>query len=209
MDLVPRTPMPSHRCPSIVVLGQILIVGMTHEENVLQPVVTPEAIGMPVVALEAAALGATSTPLVHIPTSVPVALLDRTPDCRRDVARGRGAIGLGWTLRASARPGVALGFQPFELLRHGLLDDRGQISIGHPCSHERSQALQLVVELGAGREPDQVASRRQGLDDRTPTGARSRKSADSVRTQFGVARGFVAIPHGLRCGYCTHRARTH
>jgi hypothetical protein len=161
-------------------LGQVLVVGVTHEEDVLRPVVPANAKGMSVVVLEPVALRATSTPLVYIAASVPVALVHRTPDRSGDVARGRGGIGLRQTLPGSARPGVALGFQPFELLSHRLFDDRGQVSVGHSCAHEGPQALQLVMELGAGRELNQIPSGSQGLDDGAPSRARSRRSADSV-----------------------------
>ena len=68
-------------------LGQIRVVAPTRQANIGQAVVTPHTKGVKVVIFEPVALGASSTLLVHVAASVPVALTYRTPDCGRDMAR--------------------------------------------------------------------------------------------------------------------------
>ena len=121
---------------------------------------------MTVVVFEPSALRASPALRVHVAASVSVALMHRPPDRGRNVPRGWGGIGLREPLPGSLRPGESLGFEPFELLGDGLLDDRGQIAVGHLWPHERPEALQLVLELGAGGELNLVPRRGEGLDDR-------------------------------------------
>jgi hypothetical protein len=74
---------------SIVVLGQVEVVGATHQAHVVGRVVAAHGEGMEVVVLESVALGATATGLVSIATATVVALEHRPPYGRGDVAHGR------------------------------------------------------------------------------------------------------------------------
>jgi hypothetical protein len=69
-------------------------------------------------------------------------------------------------LTGSGRLGEAPGFEPFELLGDGSLDDRGDVAVGDFGAHEGRKPLELAVQLGAGGELDLVAPRRKRLDDR-------------------------------------------
>jgi hypothetical protein len=90
---------------------------------------------------------------------------------------------------------MAPGFQPLQLLGHGLLDDRGQVSVRHFGPHEGAQALQLVVQSGAGRELYAVARRSEGLnhghtwrggeEERVDRGHSSHGFRSSVWTELG------------------------
>jgi len=113
------------------VLGQVLVVAMTQETNLMRTVVPPKAKRVTVVVLEPMALGASSALLVHVAAPVSVALMHRTPDRGRDMARGRGGVGLQESPPGSARLRVAPGFESFEFLGDGLLDDRGQVAVWH------------------------------------------------------------------------------
>ena len=123
--------MPGNRLPAIVVLGQVLVVHLTHQTDVMQAVVTAEAVRVPVMELEPITGRASSALLVHEAASAPIALVHSASHRGRNVARGGRGAGLRQTLPRAARPGEAPGFEPFELLGDGLLDDRGQIAVGH------------------------------------------------------------------------------
>ncbi len=80
--------MTAHCFPAVVALGQVGVVGATHQPDVRHAVVTPKAERVPMVEFEPVALLTPSTPLVHVAASVSVALTHGTPDGRGDVARG-------------------------------------------------------------------------------------------------------------------------
>ena len=95
-------------------------------------------------------------------------------------------------------PGEAPGFEPLELLGDGLLDDRGQVAVGHRRAHEGPQPLELVVELGGGGELDLVAGRGEGLDQRGPGPGRGGTQCCSGRTGSTPA---AATPSGRSSGW--------
>jgi hypothetical protein len=128
----PLAPMARHDFPAVVALGQVGVVGATHQPDVRHAVVTPKAERVPMVEFESVALLAPSSLFVYVAAAVSVALTHGTPDPRGDVARGRhGAciFCLRGALAASLGVSEATGLEPFELLGDGLLDDRGQISV--------------------------------------------------------------------------------
>ena len=98
-------------------------------------------------------------------------------------------------------PGEAPGFEPLELLGDGLLDDRGQVAVGHRGAHEGPQSLELVVKLGGGGELDLVATWGKGLDHR-PTGPGERRAAAATRAKEARSR-----PPRLRLDAVQARAR--
>jgi hypothetical protein len=77
-------------------------------------------------------------------------------------------------LSRRARLDEAPGLQPIELPGDGHVDDRGEIAVRNLMAEECPKPLQLVVERGARRELDFVASRRERLD---KDGLRARNSA--------------------------------
>ena len=94
---------------------------------------------------------------------------------------GSGARGGGPALRERLPrhlgPGETPGFEPLELLGDGLLDDRGQVAVGHRGAHEGPQPLELVAKLDGGGELNLVASRGEGLDHRGPAPGRAGRAA--------------------------------
>src|SRR6266496_1920822 len=132
-----RRPMTGHGVPAVVALGQVGVVGVTYQSDVRHLVVAPQAERVPMVEFEPVALLTASTLIVHVAASVSVALTHGTPDRRRNVARvGNSAciffchlFRLCGTLAVCLRPREAPGFEPFELLGDGLLDDRRQVAV--------------------------------------------------------------------------------
>jgi hypothetical protein len=186
------------------VLGQVGVVDATHEPNILWTVVAPQTEGVPMVELEMLAFWASSALLIHVAASACVALVHRPPDGGRDVARGRGRRGLRESLPGSRRLGEAPGFEPFELLGDGLLDERSQVAVRYLCAHQRPESGQFVLQLGAGRELNPVPAGSQGLHDGPLGRGRSRRSSNSFRTEFRAADGApVQAPFGLRRGVQT------
>ena len=108
----------------------------------------------------------------------------------RGLARRRGLLSLvpRGPLRPDGlrrpSPGEPPRFEPLELLGDGLLDDRGQVAVGHRGAHESPEPLELVVELGGGGELDLVAGRGRGS-----TVAGRATAGDSGPGTPGVALG--------------------
>ena len=84
--------MAGHCLPAVIALGQVIVVGATHQPDVLHAVLTAKAVRVPMVEIELVALLAPSTLLVHVAASAAVALPYGTPDGRGDVAR----LALAW-----------------------------------------------------------------------------------------------------------------
>jgi hypothetical protein len=176
-------------------------------------VVTAESERVPVVELEPLARRASSPLFVHVAASASVPLVHRSLHRGRDPARRGGGLALRERLSRRLGPGEAAGFEPLELLGDGLLDDRGQVAVGHRGAHEGAQPLELVVKRGGSGELDLVAAWGEGLDHRGSGPGRGRqlccfgrKKRDpgrghSVRTQLELARGdSVRTQFGLGTG---------
>ena len=173
--------------------------------NVLRRMVAAVAKRVTVMELEMVTRRAPAAQFVHEPAAALVSRVHRPPDRRRDVPRGGGDRRVGGD-GPSGGLGLAeaAGFEPFELLRDGLLDERREIAVGHGGEHERPEPLELVVELGTRGELDLVASRSDGLD---PRGARGRWGSSScVRTQF-ERRGGLALTAGSPRAICIETRR--
>jgi hypothetical protein len=112
---------------------------------------------MAMVELEPVALGAPPPLCIDEAAAAPVPLTDGTPDRRRYMARGAGEVAL--LDRLPGRPGrtETPSLESLQFLGHRLLDDGGQITIRYLRPHQGSKPLELVMELGAGRELDLVA----------------------------------------------------
>jgi hypothetical protein len=82
-----------------------------------------------VMELELDVLPAAFTLDVDVSTAAVIALEYRALDCSRYMAGRRFGIRGLKTLPRFFRLGVALGLQPFELLRHRFFNDGGQISV--------------------------------------------------------------------------------
>src|SRR6266446_873986 len=126
--------MTGHCLPAVVALGQVGVVGATHQPDVPHAVLTPKAERVPMVELEPVTLRTASSLLVHVPAAVSVALTHGTLDGRGDVARGgrrayRGLVRLRGAFAGSLRRRQATRLEPFELLGDGLLDDRHQVTV--------------------------------------------------------------------------------
>ena len=117
--------------------------------------------------LEPLARRASSPLVVLVAASASVPLVDGSLHRGRDLARRGGGFALRERLPRRPGPGEAPGFEPLELLGDGLLDDGGQVAVGHRGAHEGLQALELVTEPGGGGELDPVAA---GGQRRTPGG---------------------------------------
>ena len=100
---------------------------------------------MPVVELEAVALGASSSAGVHEAASTLVALVNPTPNRGRNMPGGRVRTDLGRALPGRARPTESSGLQSLELLGDGLLDDLGEIAVRHLRAQECPKAQELVA----------------------------------------------------------------
>ena len=162
-------PRPGGRCGPDTARRVVRGVGPAQRERV------------PVVEFEPVACGASATLLVDVAAPSTVPLVDGPPDRGREMARGGRHIALREPLAWSLRPGEAAGFEPLELLGDGLVDDPGQVAVGHRGAHERLEPFQLVAELGAGGELDLVAGGGQGLDASTERAGR-RLCLDGVPT---------------------------
>jgi hypothetical protein len=103
--------------------------------------------GVSVVELEPVPRGAAPTLLVDVAAAVAVALAHGTPDGGRNVARRRRRVGASELLAGSAGLGVAPGFEPFELLGDGTLDDRGEVAAGI------SERIRAVSRSSLSRSP--------------------------------------------------------
>ena len=77
-----------HCFPAVVALGQVVVVGATHQPDVLHAVLTAKTVRVPMVELKLVALFTPSPLVVHVAASAAVALPCGTPDGRGDVARG-------------------------------------------------------------------------------------------------------------------------
>src|SRR6266446_6556207 len=128
--------MTGHCLPAVVALGQVGVVGATHQPDVPHAVLTPMAERVPMVELEPVALLAPSALLVHVAASVSVALTHGTLDGRGDVARGGNSacfslclLRLRGAFAVCLRPPQATRLEPFELFGDGLLDDRRQVAV--------------------------------------------------------------------------------
>jgi len=78
--MVACPPVSRHRFLAVVLLGHVLVMGMTHEPDLLWIVVSTKGKGMAVVELEPVTLGASPTLLVDIPAPASVALVHGAPD---------------------------------------------------------------------------------------------------------------------------------
>jgi hypothetical protein len=154
-----------HGVSPIVDLGEIGIVHPAHERQVQHGVVTAIAERVAVVELEPLASGAPPALLVHVSASTLVALVHGALDRRRDLARPRRGVGLGEGLPGSAGSAKPPGFEPLQLLGDRVLDDQGQIAVGHRGAHQGSETLELVAKGGGRGELDPVSSRGEGRHD--------------------------------------------
>ena len=118
---------------------------------------------VPVMELEKAARGASTTLPVHVAASPAIALVHDAPHRGRDVARGRRRVAVGEALPRGVRLREAPGFEPLELLGDGVFDDRAEVAVGHRGAHERRESLELVAQIGAGGELDLVATEGERL----------------------------------------------
>ena len=188
--------MPSDDFPAVVDLGQVTVVAPTHQGDVGDRVVTA-AERVPVVELEPLARRASSPLFVLVAASASVPLVHGSLHRGRDLARRGGGLALRERLPRRLGPGETPGFEPLELLGDGLLDDRGQVAVGHRGAHEGPQSHELVVELGGGRELDPVAAWGQRRNPRGPRRAGGRGRAGSARTQIRAAGHSVRTESGL------------
>src|SRR5207344_2623571 len=100
----------------IVKLGYVAVVARAQEADVGSAMVAAHGERVAMVELEPVPFGATSTALVDEAAAIPVALVHSTPHGGRDVARGRGGIGVREPLAGRIRLGVAPSLEPLELL---------------------------------------------------------------------------------------------
>jgi hypothetical protein len=119
---------------------------------------------MPVVILETVALRAPSALAIDIAASSFVTRVNGAPDRRGYVPTACRSVCTREFLPRSLRRAEAPGFEPFQLLGHGLVDDGSQIGIGGLGSQECLQPLQLPAKLRARGELDPEPHRRQLLD---------------------------------------------
>jgi hypothetical protein len=136
---------PSERLRAVVDLGEVAVVGPAHQADVVQIVAASEPEGMPVVVLEALALGASPAAGVHEAASTSVAPMDGTPNRGRNVPGPWVRAYPGRVLPRRARPTESSGLQPLELLGDRLLDDRGEIALRHFRAQECPKTLELVA----------------------------------------------------------------
>src|SRR5260221_9829179 len=113
--------MAGHCVPAVVALGQVGVVGATHQPDVRHAVFTAKPERASMVELEPMTLRTPSTLFVLVAASVAVALPHGTPDDRGDVARGGrdgarggdvGRSGKGACLRPRLRVAFAGGPRP-------------------------------------------------------------------------------------------------
>jgi hypothetical protein len=78
--------MPGDGVLPVVALGQVGVVAVTHQGNIVHAMVAAETEGVAMVELEPAARRAPSALFIHVAASVAVAFMYRPPDGRRDVA---------------------------------------------------------------------------------------------------------------------------
>ncbi len=95
-----------------------------------------------------------------IGTPSAVARVNGASDRSRNIAGRRRRVRLFQALSGGLGSAVALGFELFELFRHGRVDDRREIGGVTGGSHERLEPLELVAKLGTGRKGDLEARRR-------------------------------------------------
>ena len=136
--------------------------GRAHQADVSRASIAAQPEGNPVVELEPMSLRTSSSLRVNESTPTAVPRHDRALDVRRDVTRGGSKVGLRDHLARALRTTEAPRFQPFELLRDGLLDQGAHVSVRYLRPHERPQPLQLVVQLSARREMDRVPTSAPG-----------------------------------------------
>ena len=151
----------------------------TREGDVGDRVVTAVPERAAVMELESLARRAPSPLFVLVAASASVPLVHGPLHRGRDLACRGGGLALRERLPRRLGPGEAPGFEPLELLGDGLLDDRGQVAVGHGGAHEGPQSLELVVKLGGSGELDLVAAWGEGLDHRGPGPGEAGSSAAS------------------------------
>src|SRR5262249_54024880 len=150
---------------SVVVLRDEAVVQWTHQTDCVWSMVAAEAEGIAEVQFQAVTLGAATSLLVQVTALHPVSPRDEALDGRRDVPRRSRRIAVPQLFpRFAGRPEPPC-LEPLELLGHGLLDDRGEISVGDLRPHEGPKSFQLVVKTGTGGKLDLVSGGREGLDD--------------------------------------------
>lgn len=86
-DTAVLPPVLVHHLFAVVALGQIRVMRVTHQANILRAVVAPTTVWAPVMELEFAALRAASPFVVHERASMTVPLAHDAPDRRRNVPR--------------------------------------------------------------------------------------------------------------------------
>jgi len=154
--------MPSDGFPAVVDLGQVTVVALAREGDVIGRVVTAAAERAPVVELEPLARRAPSSLFVLVAASASVPLVHGSLHRGRDLARAGGGFALRERLPRRPGPSETPSFEPLELLGDGLFDDRADVAVGHRGAHEGPEPLELVVKLGGGGELDLVAGRAGG-----------------------------------------------
>ena len=74
--------------------------------------------------------------------------------------REEGDVSVSSRLFLGLRGAVALGFELFELFRHGRIDDRRRSAESPEDQRKHLEPLELVAKLGTGRKGDLEARRR-------------------------------------------------
>ena len=134
-------------------------MGTAREADVLGAVVAAPPEGLDVVKLELLGFGATPARRIDIGTPSAIARVNGASDRSRNIAGRRRRVRLFQALSGGLGSAVTLGFELFELFRHGRVDDRREIGGVTRGSHERLEPLELVAKLGTGRKGDLEARR--------------------------------------------------
>ena len=169
------------------------------------------------VVLQSMPLRAAAILGVDVTASPPVALPDRSSYRRGDVSRRCCGVRRREAFPRCLRRATTPGFQAFQLLGHGPLDDRRQVPVRYFGPHEGAKPLELVAQGGAGGELHHVARRSEGLDhDRLRSGSeRGEESTRASPARLGprsgpsaaASRYSVRTEFGGRPELCLDRAR--
>ena len=170
-----------HHFLAEVTFCQELIMGATHERNIICAAIATASMGIVMVVLEVFSRSAASSVLAYIGTTSSVARVHHTLYRCGNVARAWRRVRVLEALPRLFYLAKTFGLEPLELFRNGGFYDRSQIG----PRHEGAESLELLVELGARGEVDSVARRGERLHNCRLHGSFTCYHPNWVSTQLG------------------------
>src|SRR5262249_30908281 len=101
---------------------------------------------------------------IDVAAAPAIAFVDGSPDRSRNIARAGRCLRVVELLPRFLGLRETAGLQPLQLLRHRRLEEGREIAVRNRGPHQGLETVELLDQLGTGRELDLVAGGSKGLD---------------------------------------------